>query len=520
MIKSKPLLIATILVTGSAIMMVELLGARIISPYFGVSLYVWTSLITVTLVALACGYWWGGHMADKKGEAGFLFMLISMAGLFLLFLPFLKRPILLFFSHLGLRLGSLASSLSLFFIPLFLLGAVTPYLVKLCASDLGHIGQTVGHLYALSTIGSFLGTLLTGFLFIPHFRTETILLFISLPLVILSLIYWLSQPKRKLRLAWLIMLLIIAGTFILLKRFTRPQIDQVINQSFFHLTAEENSPYGEIKVIDINQRFRAMATDGLVQNVIDRTTGLSINEYTYALQLIARSYHPEGRSALIIGLGAGIIPSELRRDQLEIDCVEINPAVARVAEEYFGFSPQGLNLFIQDARYFVENCRKKYDLIFLDAFSGDGVPEHLLTLEMFQGLSRLLNPGGVLCMNFFGSLAEEHSFGVCSLAKTLRQVFTQVVSFALMPPDLIGGNVYLLATDTHRDIDRLMAPNPGRCFYPAYGELCNLWERKVEINTDSGLILRDNYNPIAFFDSGTREVTRKRMHETLGNLLL
>jgi spermidine synthase len=520
LIKQKPLLIATLLVTGADVMMVELLGARIISPYFGVSLYVWTSLITVTLVALACGYWWGGHMADEKGNAGFLFMLLSMAGFFLLFLPFLRRPVLLFFSHLGLRLGSLASSLSLFFIPLFLLGAVSPYLVKLWARDLGHIGKIVGHLYAISTIGSFLGTLLTGFLLIPYFRNETILLFISLSLILLSLIYWLSQPKPKLRFVWLIMFLIIVGTFILLKRFTRPQVDQVINQSHFHITAEENSPYGQIKVIDINRRFRAMATDGLVQNVIDRATGLSINEYTYALQLIARSYHPEGRSALIIGLGAGIIPSELRRDQFEVDCVEINPGVARVAEEYFGFNPHGLNLFIQDARYFVETCRKKYDLIFLDAFSGDSVPEHLLTLEMFQGLEGLLNPGGALCINFFGSLAEDHSFGVCSLAKTLRRVFTQVESFAFMPPDLIGGNVYLLATDKQRNINRLKAPIPERCFYPVYRELCNLWERKIDIDTDSGLILRDNYNPIAFFDSGTREVTRKRMHETLGKLLL
>ena len=180
-------------------MMIEILGTRIISPYFGVSLYVWTSLITVTLIALAVGYWWGGYIADKKRTAGFLYFLIFLAGIFLLFVPPLKNTFLVLSSHLGLRFGSLAGSFLLFFLPLFLLGAVTPYLVKLYASDLSTIGKVVGYLYAISTAGSFVGTILTGFLFIPHFKNESILLFVSSALIVLSLVYWLFfQGKRGL----------------------------------------------------------------------------------------------------------------------------------------------------------------------------------------------------------------------------------------------------------------------------------------------------------------------------------
>lgn len=517
----KVLLIVTPLVTGAAVMMIELLGTRIISPYFGVSLYVWTSLITVTLVALAGGYWCGGHIADRKKKAGFLYLLISLAGFFLLFIPGLKKTFLVLSSHLGLRVGSLAGSFLLFFLPLFLLGAVTPYLVRLYAHDLGHIGKVVGHLYAISTAGSFAGTVLTGFVLIPHFKNESILLLVSATLLALPLAYWLFFREKKGASGLLpVILAALAVPIVLSRLHAGPQGDQVINQTRFHIVAEENSAYGQIKVIDANDRFRILVLDGLTQNAIDLSSGLSVHAYTYALQLIARSYNPGGRTALAIGLGAGTVPSELRRDNFVVDCVEINPVMARVSEKYFGFNPAGLNLEIQDARYFVRNCRKKYDLIFLDAFNGDSVPEHLLTLEMFQDLKRLLNPGGVLSINFFGSLAPEHSFGTCSLARTLQQVFVQVVAFTNLSADQIGGNIYFLAADEHKDPGRLIEIDRNRCFYPLYDELSSLGEHKIDIKADSGIILTDAYNPISFYDAGTREKVREGMQSLLGKLLL
>lgn len=522
----RALLIATPLVSGAAVMMIELLGTRIISPYFGVSLYVWTSLITVTLVALAAGYWWGGHIADRKKSAGFLYVLIFLAGIFLLLIPELKKTFLLLSSHLGLRLGSLVGSFLLFFLPLFLLGAVTPYLVRLYAYDLGHIGKVVGHLYAISTAGSFVGTILTGFFFIPHFRNESILLFISATLMALSLVYWLFfQEKKRASDLLLLTLAVSFGVASLLGRLyasPQQQAAQVINQTRLRLVAEENSAYGQIKVIEANDRIRVLVLDGLTQNAVDLVSGLSVHEYTYALQLIARSYNPKGRTALAIGLGAGTIPSELRRDGFMVDCVEINPVMAKVAEKYFGFNPAGINLFIQDARYFVRNCQKKYDLIFLDAFNGDSVPEHLLSLEMFSDLKRLLRPSGVLSINFFGSLAPGYSFGTSSLSRTLRQVFAQVVAFGNPPPNQIGGNIYFLATDEQKDPGQLIEVDQNRCFPPLYESLSRLWEHKIDLSamSSSGLILTDAYNPISFYDASTREKVREGMQLLLGKMLL
>lgn len=519
-IMQKVLLITTPLVTGAAIMMIELLGTRIISPYFGVSLYVWTSLITVTLIALTAGYWWGGYIADKKKSADFLYFLIFLAGFFLLFIPILQRSFLTISSHLGLRLGSLVSSFLLFFIPIFLLGAVAPYLVKLYAHDLTHIGQIVGHLYAISSAGSFLGTILTGFLFIPYFQNESILLFISFVLMTISLIYWLLFLKKGRLMICFITLLGMLGLYTLWQLLPKPAREQVIGPNRFHLVDKKNSIYGQIKVIDVNSRFRALVLDGLLQNAVDLSSQLSIYEYTYALQMIARSYQPKGQKALVIGLGAGTIPSELRRDNLEVDCVEINPMIVNIAEQYFGFQADGITLFIQDARYFVRSCSKKYDLIFLDAFNGDSVPEHLLTQEMFLDLEKIMNPGGVLCLNFFGSLAEGYSFGTYSLAKTLNHVFRQVDTFASLPPDKIGGNIYFLATNEKLNPDQLMVIDLHYCFYPIYNQLCTLSDHKIELDDQTGIILSDAYNPIVFFDACTREAIRKRMLTSMGQLLL
>ena len=151
---------------------------------------------------------------------------------------------------------------------------------------------------------------------------------------------------------------------------------------------------------------------------------------------------------------------------------------------------------------------------------------------MFLGIKKLMNPGGALCINYFGSLAHEHAFGTNSLAKTLKQVFAQVVAFTNLPPGDIGGNIYFLATDERRDPGQLIEIDQSRCFYSVYGDLCKLWEHKIDFNKDwehktdfrkdmdSGIVLTDAYNPIAFYDAGTREEVRKKMQTLLGRVLL
>lgn len=156
-------LILTAALCGALVMVIEVLGSRMIGPFFGVSLFVWTSLITVTLVALALGYTAGGWLADRKSSPDYLYAIILASGLMTAMTPLFKAFVLKACISLGLRLGSLASAFLLFGPALFLLGCVSPYLVRIAAREMKNIGRTVGNLYAISTAGSFVGTVATGF---------------------------------------------------------------------------------------------------------------------------------------------------------------------------------------------------------------------------------------------------------------------------------------------------------------------------------------------------------------------
>ena len=191
-------LVATAMICGALVMVIEVLGSRVLGPFFGVSLFVWTSLITVTLVALAAGYAAGGILSDRKGEADYLYAIILAAGILVLAIPLFKAMVLKACVPLGLRMGALVSALLLFGPPLFLLGCVSPYIVKLAAKEMNSIGKTVGLFYALSTLGSFAGTLLTGFVLIAYLGVNRIFEVTGLLLTGLGLFYFFLFKRKAL----------------------------------------------------------------------------------------------------------------------------------------------------------------------------------------------------------------------------------------------------------------------------------------------------------------------------------
>lgn len=169
-------------------MVIEVLGSRVLGPFFGVSLFVWTSLITVTLVALAAGYAIGGRWCDRRDSPDGLYLILLAAGFLVLLVPWLKPVVLKASLPLGLRWGALASALLLFGPALFLLGCVSPYVIKLAAREMQHLGETVGAYYAASTAGSVAGTIVTGFFLIPTLGVNRI--------------FWLRGVMRPDSLAW------------------------------------------------------------------------------------------------------------------------------------------------------------------------------------------------------------------------------------------------------------------------------------------------------------------------------
>src|SRR5512139_2529596 len=169
----RPFLYTTAGITGGAVMIVEILGAKMLSPYVGTSHFVWTAQIAVTLVALACGYYAGGKLADKSPQLGWLYGAIAVAAAYLLMTVWITEPVAYRCLDLNLAAGSLLASTILFFVPLGLLAMTGPFLVRFVTSSLSGVGGSVGRLTAVSTIGSFAGTMLIGYVLIPFMANST-----------------------------------------------------------------------------------------------------------------------------------------------------------------------------------------------------------------------------------------------------------------------------------------------------------------------------------------------------------
>lgn len=504
-------LLFTALISGALVMVIEVLGSRVVGPFFGVSLFVWTSLITVTLLALAGGYALGGLLSDRFERPAMLFGIIFLAGLLTLLIPILKGPVLKACLPLGLRGGAFASTLILFGPVLLLLGCVSPYLVKLTASKLKNIGRVVGNLYALSTIGSTAGTVLTGFVLIAYLSVDQIFALTGGLLMALSALYFVVFQRQ-----WVAALGLVLP--FLLYQPEAPVVRNMADGTRVELVHRVDNYYGDIKVVDYSfgaKRHREMIIDGMIQGGIDLADNQSIYEYNYFIQFLSYMLAPQGKRCLVIGLGLGAVPTWYENQGIQCDVVDINPAVVDIARDYFGFQNSG-DLFIEDARYFLNSTQRRYDYIVLDVFNGDVTPGHLLSVEALSLMRDRLTPGGVLAVNLIGSLRRE-TYMTASVVKTLDTAFDTVdvfPAFDQRQSEIGIGNIILMAYQgpqrslqvdhqrfqTHPSVRRTVFGNLGRRFEFPPGT--------------PAIVLTDDYNPIDFFDGWLRETVRKMILQT------
>ncbi len=406
---------------------------------------------------------------------------------------------------LGLRSGALLGSAVLFGPSLVLLGCVSPWVVKVAARDLSNVGRVVGFFTALSTIGSFLGTVLTGFVLIGLLGVSKIFMLVGALLIALAVTYHVVFRRRLVAAAALLL------PFVPL---TSPQPTSVMRASGTkaEMVHSVETFYGSIKVIEYSKgvhHTRELAIDGLVQGGIDVRTGASIYGYAYLLGALPRSVQPKGEDALVIGLGAGLVPNWLGQHGVRTDVVDIDPEIARVAQDWFGFKPTG-EIIIQDARAFLTRSNQSYDYIVLDVFNGDTTPGHLLSVEALRLVDAHLDDGGVMATNVMGCLGERQSM-MGSVVLTMREVFDTVVAYPMFDPqqDMPCGNLILIAydgspVDANVGFDELQRMPPG-----AKNQVVTALQRKTVPPTDpNAFVLTDDYNPIDLYDLDLKEWVR------------
>ncbi|MBS3951564.1 MAG: fused MFS/spermidine synthase [Methylomicrobium sp.] len=483
----------TVTLSGGSVMILELLGTRIIAPYYGVSLYVWSSLIAVTMIALALGYYLGGFLADRytKFRLAHIFMLASVA---IVLIPFVSGPIMQLTNPLGIRGGAFLSALLLFTVPLTALAMVGPFVIKLATHDLQGVGRVAGSVYAVSTIGSVIATLLLGFYLLPMLGSRSIIFSLSIMLLLLALTLMLldktsfRQASSSLPL-WLVAILVGLLSF---NGYAKPHA----LGGGFEVQHEEESVYGWVRVVDdLRNDNRLLLSDASVLSAISLKTGKSLLSYQAVLGGLPL-FRPGAKSALLIGLGGGHVALDLKAKGLATDTIEIDPAVAEASLHYFHFKPTG-DFIVGDARYEIKKLHKNYDFIIHDCFTGGSEPTHLLTVEMLSELRSLLTARGVLALNYVGFTEGEGTAAVASVYKTLRAVLPNVSVFITEKEEFT--DFIFLASNQPVVLDS--ADSDPRVKW--------LLDHQYVIDYADGILITDDFNPMESMQVRKSEAYRK-----------
>jgi spermidine synthase len=494
------LLPVSVFVSGAVVMVIEVLCTRLIAPVYGTSLHVWSATIAVTLLALSVGYWLGGFVADRHPRASGYFLVFEVAALLIVLLPLVREPVLSLTQPLGLRGGALGAAILFLAAPLTLLGMISPYAVRLAAHLLSDLGRTTGRLYALSTAGSLIGTLLAGFYLIPSFRLRSVFLGSAVVLVLPAVAYQALAARRQL--AATALLVAAAGIVAARPLATADGVRHV-----------RESHFGQVKVLDYGGA-RTMLVNGTIQTQTIAGTNVTLTAYAPLLTELAWRARPQGKRALIIGLGGGVLAPLFGAIDVASRTVEIDPEIVAVAREYFAFDPRRTPVTIADGRQFLAATDEKFDYIVLDAFAGEVLPVHLLTREMVALLDERLARNGVVVLNYLGYREGERARPLRSVVRTIETRFPHVVVYPSYPAGDYGNNIVLAA----REPIRLRA-GPRPFAIPPWMEEQVRIQPPLDVSGPA-IVLSDDYNPLDLWAVDASEAWRRAALQTFSREVL
>lgn len=423
--------------------MIEILAARILAPYLGVSLEVFTGIIGVILAGISIGAWLGGRAADRADPRTLLGPLLVAGGV-----AAVASPLIVDLIGPALSTGPtsivVASTLG-FFAPAALLSAVPPIVVKIRLSSLDRTGSVVGSYSAIGTAGAILGTFLTGFVLIAAFPTRPIVIAIGGALTLSGVVLW-TSGRSKAPPALLSFVVLAALVFL----FDGP-CEYETTYSCAIVEEDTSNPGGRTLVLD---RVRNSYVD------LDDPTHLEFRYVKLIADVIQAEAPPGSLDVVSIGGGGFTLPGYLNatRPGTTNTVLEIDEKLVEIGKAELGLD-QSVEVIAEDARISMERLETdRSHVIIGDAFSGASVPWHLATVEFAEQIKRVLRPDGVYVMNVIDYGEREF---VRSAAATLQHVFDHVALFA--PPDYItgsdGGNYILVAGSMSIDmaeVERLM----------------------------------------------------------------
>ena len=382
-------------------MAVELMAARMLAPYFGSSLFVWATVIGITLLSLALGYYVGGRLADKYSRIVTIHWVLLIASVFLMFMHYSSQHLTLAFTQMNLITAAVLVSLLLILPPLLFLGMVPTLLIRYLTAKVDNAGTTTGKVFTISSASGIIALPVMGFYIIPQYGLTMPSILIGILVGVIPFVKLLAQ-KKYISLLFIVFILISFSQ----RNFTTPSPD-------VNVLAYSEGLLGQVLVADVfkndvgsETNDRALFVNRMGQTSIDKNTNNSKWNYiTFSSSIVSKL--PENSKALLLGLGGGSVANVLQNNlKFTVDAVELDERIAGFAGKYFSLNPN-VNVIIDDARHYLEKTTQTYDLIFFDVFRGEVPQPHVLSIECFKKAKSLLNKNGLIIINFNGFLSGD-----------------------------------------------------------------------------------------------------------------
>ena len=403
---------------GILVMAWELLSAKMITPYYGSTLYVWASILGITLLGLALGYYIGAELIDKYDDIKkLIFINIALYAVVILIIRAMGLFFLDNFYSYGLRGGALIVSLMIVLPPIAIVSTLTILLIQCISKKIENTGKVTGRVYALSSIGCILTVFIMGFWVIPEAGINKAITGLTILTLIVPTVYFIQSKKLK----YTIGLFVYAFLTILLNDYIRKEP----KQSLATLKFEKTGIIGQVSVLEVrNPRLNETKRRLFINNISQSTAltthpHLSLYPYVHKIAILS-GMKPKNSNALLIGYGGGHLASELIRLGLNVDAVEIDKNIVTAAKKYFFNDKTRCNLIVDDSRHYIRTTKKKYDIIIIDISSGEIQTSYNFTREAFLELNHIMAPMCMVIINFQGYLKGEKSIAARSIFKTLK----------------------------------------------------------------------------------------------------
>ena len=424
----KRYLLFTVFISGMTTLAAELAAGRLIGNVFGTSNIVWASIIGLILIYLTFGYFLGGKWADANPTPAAMYRVLAWGAFTLGLVPYIAGPVLRAAAtafdtlQVGILGASFIAVLILFVVPITLLGTISPYAIRLTVDDTSHAGQTSGQIYAISTLGSFIGTFLPTLVTIPTIGTKNTFLLFSLTLLLVALIGLarFGDRSQMLKHSWMPIVLLLLALL---------TADQSL-KSDARQVYETESAYNYIEVIQTNGYTILRLNEGQGEHSIYNPNTLEYNG-PWDQFLVGPYFYPNRKPSdikrvAIVGLAAGTTARQMTAvyGNIPIDGYELDPKIVEVGRKYFDMNMSNLNVIIGDGRLNLEKSQYKYDIIAVDAYRPPYIPPHMTTQEFFQIAASHLADNGVLTINSASVPGDRRLIN--GLASTMATVFPSI----------------------------------------------------------------------------------------------